>query len=75
MGRVIAVGIVVCFLLSIVPLLPDEIGEIGAVDEVISNSRIIDDSELTLEQIKALNSVGMSRSANSTWSASGDRWM
>ena len=71
MSRVIAVGIVVCFLLSIVPLLPDEIGEIGAVDEVISNPRIIDDSELTLEQIEALNSVGMSRSVNSTWSASG----
>ena len=71
MGRVIAVGIVVCFLLSILPLLPDEIGEIGAFEEAISNPRIIDDSELTLEQVEALNSVGMSRSANSTWSNSG----
>ena len=71
MGRAVAVGIVVCFLLSILPLFSDEIDEISVVDEVVNNPRIIDDSELTLEQIEALNSVGMSRSANSTWSTSG----
>ena len=34
-------------------------------------SRIIPDSELTLPQVEALNSIGMGRATNSNWSATG----
>ena len=71
MGRVIAVGIVVCFLFSIAPLMVDEIPGFDEPEFIAENSRIVDDSELTLQQIEALNSVGMSRNANTNWSATG----
>ena len=67
MGRVVAVGIVVCFLLSIAPLMVDEIPGFDEPEFIAENSRIVDDSELTLQQIEALNSVGMSRNANTNW--------
>jgi hypothetical protein len=40
-------------------------------EEIIIDDKIIDDSQLTLAQIEALNSVGMGRSTNTNWSAAG----
>ncbi|MBJ62269.1 MAG: hypothetical protein CMB57_03360 [Euryarchaeota archaeon] len=71
MRRALSLGILACLLLSlatpIAKYTPVEI----IVEEINPNPRIIDDSELTLGQIEALNSVGMSRSANTNWSATG----
>ena len=71
MSRAIAVGIVVSFLLSLAPLVTNGIPQIDEYDLYIDNPRIIDDSELTLQQIESLNSVGMSRSPSTNWSATG----
>ena len=71
MGRVLAVAIVSCFLISIAPLVVDEIPNVEFSGYIEENPRIIDDSELTLKQIEALNKVGMSRTASTNWSATG----
>ena len=72
MRRMIAIGILVCFLLSLIPAMSQV-----TTSEIISNeaspfdNRIIPDSELTLSQVEALNSIGMGRNANTNWSAAG----
>ncbi len=72
MRRGIAIGILACLLLSYVPAFsfdPIEKDEIETPPQI--GSKIIDDSELTLGQIEALNSVGMGRGTNTNWSATG----
>ena len=71
MRRILSLGILACLLLSIVPSIADSSPIQNEGESVIDNSRIIDDSELTLGQLDALNSVGMARSANTNWSATG----
>ena len=71
MRRALSLGILACLLLSLAtPIAKFTPAEI-ITEDINPNSRIIDDSELTLGQIEALNSVGMSRSANTNWSATG----
>ena len=71
MRRMIAIGILTCFLLSIIPPISHTGSVIEAYDEIIINDKLIDDSELTLPQLEALNSVGLGRGANTNWSAAG----
>ena len=72
MRRMIALGILACFLLSLVPAI-SQVSNSGtiAVDRPEVGSRLIPDSELTLPQVEALNSIGMGRATNSNWSATG----
>ena len=71
MRRALSLGILACLLLSLAtPIAKFTPAEI-ITEDINPNSRIIDDSELTLGQIEVLNSVGMSRSANTNWSATG----
>jgi len=67
----IAIGILACFLLSIIPAISQTGSVVEAYDEIIISDKMIDDSELTLPQLDALNSVGMGRGANTNWSAAG----
>ena len=71
MRRLVSLGILACLLLSYAPInqSPTGLGSIDTIPEV--NSKIIDDSELTLEQVNALNAVGMSRTKITNWSATG----
>ena len=71
MRRMIAVGILVCFLMSVVPAMSTTSPSVNTPGQVEINPKIIDDSELTLKQIEALNSVGMARGTNTNWSAAG----
>ena len=71
MRRLLAFGILACFLLSLASPLANFAEVPNVIEEVAENSRLIDDSELTLGQIEALNSVGMGRSTNTNWSATG----
>ena len=71
MRRTLAVGILACFLLSIVPAISDSPIIVERDGEAIGDSRLIDDSEMTLEQINALNAVGMARGTNTNWSTAG----
>ena len=71
MRRLIAIGILACFLLSIIPAISQTESVVEAYDEIIINDKMIDDSELTLPQLDALNSIGMGRGANTNWSAAG----
>lgn len=72
MRRTIALGILACFMLSLLPAisLVNDL-EIKSDEGDSIDDRIIPDSELTLAQIDALNAVGMGRSTNSNWSAVG----
>ena len=67
MRRMIAVGILVCFLMSVVPAMSTTSPSVNTPGQVEINPKIIDDSELTLKQIEALNSVGMARGTNTNW--------
>ena len=71
MRRTLAVGILVCFLLSIIPAISDSPIVVESEEAGISDSRLIDDSELTLGQIEALNAAGLARGTNTNWSAAG----
>ena len=71
MRRTLAVGILACFLLSIVPAISDSPIIVERDGESIVDSRLIDDSEMTLEQINALNAAGMARGTNTNWSTAG----
>ena len=71
MRRTLAVGILVCFLLSIIPAISDSPIVVESEEAEISDSRLIDDSELTLGQIEALNAAGLARGTNTNWSAAG----
>ena len=71
MRRTLAIGILACFLLSIIPAISDSPIIIEREGEVIQDSRLIDDSELTLEQVEALNAAGLARGTNTNWSAAG----
>lgn len=71
MRRTIAFGILACFLLSALPAITQTNSVAEVYDEVIINDKIIDDSQLTLAQIEALNAVGMGRATNTNWSAAG----
>ncbi len=64
MRSTIAIGILACFLLSIIPAISQTESVVEAYDEIIINDKMIDDSELTLPQLDALNSIGMGRGAN-----------
>ena len=64
MRRTLAVGILVCFLLSIIPAISDSPIVVESEEAGISGSRLIDDSELTLGQIEALNAAGLARGTN-----------
>ena len=61
MRRTLAVGILACFLLSIIPAISDSPTIVERNGEEIRDSRLIDDSELTLGQIEALNAAGLAR--------------
>jgi len=71
MRRYLAVGILACFLLSLIPAISDSVSISESDGEIVINTKIIDDSELTLPQIEALNAVGMGRGTNTNWSATG----
>lgn len=72
MRRLIALGILACFLLSLIPAMTLVSNSDGfTIDRPEVESRIIPDSELTLPQVEALNSIGMGRATNSNWSATG----
>ena len=71
MRRTLAVGILACFLLSIIPAISDSPTIVERNGEEIRDSRLIDDSELTLGQIEALNAAGLARGTNTNWSAAG----
>ena len=71
MRRTIAFGILTCFLLSVIPTMPQTSSATEFYEEVIINDKIIDDSKLTLAQLEALNSIGMGRGTNTNWSAVG----
>ena len=71
MRRTIALGILACFMLSIIPAISNSTPISDSEGEVIVNSKMIDDSELRISQLDALNAIGMSRGTNSNWSAAG----
>jgi len=71
MRRTLAVGILTCFLLSLIPAISDSVPVSESDGEIVINKKIIDDSELTLPQIEALNAAGMGRGTNTNWSATG----
>ena len=71
MRRALAVGILACFLLSLIPAISDSVPVSESDGEIVINKKIIDDSELTLPQIEALNAAGMGRATNTNWSATG----
>ena len=71
MRRMIAIAIMTCFLLSAVPAISQSDSFVEIYDEVLIDDKIIDESELTLPQLEALNSVGMGRGSNTNWSAAG----
>ena len=58
-------------MISILPATPEEV-QIQGIEIIPENGKkIIDESEMTLEQSDALKSLGMGRNANSNWSATG----
>tara|TARA_B110001452_G_C15236397_1_gene428063 strand:+ start:43 stop:3510 length:3468 start_codon:yes stop_codon:yes gene_type:complete len=71
MRRMIAIGIMTCFLLSLVPAISQSDSFVEIYDEVVIDDKMIDESELTLPQLDALNAVGMGRGSNTDWSAAG----
>ena len=71
MRRAVALGIIACFLLSLVPAITQTSSITITNDSVVINDKLIDDSELTQPQIDALNSVGLGRGTNTNWSAAG----
>ena len=71
MRKGIAIGILLCFILSIIPALSSSGVNIDNSGEIQISSKIIDDNDLTLSQVDALNAAGMARGTNSNWSASG----
>ena len=71
MRKGIAIGIMLCFILSIIPALSTGDVNIDKSGEIKISSKIIDDNDLTLSQVDALNAAGMARGTNSNWSASG----
>mgnify|MGYP005658501495 FL=1 len=71
MRKGIAIGIMLCFILSIIPALSSSGVNIDKSGEIQISSKIIDDNDLTLSQVDALNAAGMARGTNSNWSASG----
>ena len=72
MRRLIAIGILACLVLSYIPAIAEDSGvEENKESQLKTPSRLLDDSELTLGQVEALNSVGMGRGANTNWSAAG----
>ena len=71
MRRALSMGILPRLLLSLATPMAKFAPVDVIIEEINPNPRIIDDSELTLGQIEALNSVGMSRTASTNWSATG----
>ena len=71
MRRLIATGILLCLLFSIMNYTTQTYGQSG--DGVEENNEILfeEESELSLKQIEALNAAGLGRGTNSNWSASG----
>ena len=71
MRRIVTLGVFACLLLSLMPFL-SQVSDVDIGDnEIVLNDKIIPDSELTLPQVEALNSIDMGRSTNSTWSTTG----
>ena len=71
MRRAVALGIIACFLLSLVPAITQTSSITITNDSVVISDKLIDESELTQPQIDALNSVGLGRGTNTNWSAAG----
>ena len=71
MRRAIAAGLVIFFLSSLLPIIPGEVGEVSREIITGNENRLIDESEMTLEQAEALRNLAMGRNANSNWSSTG----
>lgn len=72
MRRAVAIGILAILLISTLSVIDDPAKE-NTDDGIMpmAEPRLIDESEMSLGQIEALNSVGMGRGANTNWSAAG----
>ena len=71
MRRAIAAGLVIFFLSSILPIIPEDVGNVAREIITVNDDRFIDESEMTLEQAEALRNLAMGRNANSNWSSTG----
>jgi len=70
MRRVVAGVLVIIFLVSIMPSFDTDV-KIVEEETFVPENRLIDESDMTLEQSEALKSLAMGRNANSNWSATG----
>ncbi len=71
MRRAIAAGLVIFFLSSILPIIPEDVSNVAREIITVNDDRFIDESEMTLEQAEALRNLAMGRNANSNWSLTG----
>ena len=70
MRRLIAGVLVIIFIVSTLPSFDADV-KIGEQETIVLENRLIDESDMTLEQSEALKSLAMGRNANSNWSATG----
>ncbi|MEL0100504.1 MAG: hypothetical protein VW862_02220, partial [Euryarchaeota archaeon] len=70
MRRLIAGILVIIFIVSTLPSFDVDV-KIVEQETIVLENRLIDESDMTLEQSEALKSLAMGRNANSNWSATG----